>query len=160
MPRRDPPGSNPEADDTDYRAHPERYRVGVGEQGVFHVQPYKDEILPHWRFRTPDAARESAAKIVSLFEGYRGRGDFVGMDMARKYLQMGYTRSRRYANHRGGRKYDADTGEPLDAPGDPSKAESAAIFKEAWDRAREDPEYIRLKAEHRDRHERADRGRR
>ena len=30
----------------------------------------------------------------------------MGADMARKFLQMGYTRARRYANHRGGRKYD------------------------------------------------------
>ena len=27
------------------------------------------------------------------------------MDMARKFLQMGYTRSRRYANHASGKKY-------------------------------------------------------
>ncbi|MFF5380932.1 DUF4385 family protein [Pedobacter suwonensis] len=26
--------------------------------------------------------------------------------MARKYLQMGYTRARRYANYKGGKKYD------------------------------------------------------
>jgi hypothetical protein len=29
--------------------------------------------------------------------------------MARKYLQMGFTRSRRYANHASGRKYDQKT---------------------------------------------------
>ena len=29
------------------------------------------------------------------------------MDMARKFLQMGYTRSRRYASHKGSKKYDA-----------------------------------------------------
>lgn len=28
--------------------------------------------------------------------------------MARKFLQMGYTRSRRYANHKSGRKYQQD----------------------------------------------------
>ena len=30
----------------DLRAHPELYRVGVGEQGVLLVQPYKSEFLP------------------------------------------------------------------------------------------------------------------
>lgn len=30
------------------------------------------------------------------------------MDMARKFLQMGYTRSRRYANYKGGKKFDKD----------------------------------------------------
>lgn len=34
------------------------------------VEPYKGEILPHWRFKTPEAARESAAKIYGLYEGY------------------------------------------------------------------------------------------
>lgn len=134
----------------DMRAHPELYQVGVGEQGVLSVEPYKSEILPHWRFRTPAIARESAAAITALFEGYRAAGDFVGMDMARKFLQMGFTRSRRYANHKGGRKYDPATGEPLAEPGDPVKAESAAIFREALDRVRADPEYLRLRTRHRE----------
>jgi len=144
----------------DFRAHPELYRIGVGEQGVFHVHPYKGEILPHWRFKTPEIARESAGAIDRLFEGYRSSGDFVGMDMARKYLQMGYTRSRRYANHKGGRKYDPETGVELQAPGDPAKAESAAIFREALDRAKADPEYLRLKAIHLRLHEPPARSRR
>ena len=71
-------------DKTDFRARPELYRVGRGEQGVLLVEPYKSEILPHWRFKTPDAARSSAAKIYALYEGYRAARDFVGMDMARK----------------------------------------------------------------------------
>lgn len=35
----------------DYREHPELYKVARGEQGVLTVEPYKSEILPHWRFR-------------------------------------------------------------------------------------------------------------
>ena len=31
----------------DFRAHPALYQIGVGEQGVLLVQPYKSEILPH-----------------------------------------------------------------------------------------------------------------
>ena len=134
----------------DFRAHPELYQIGVGEQGVLSVEPYKGEILPHWRFRTPDIARESAAAIFALFEGYRTAGDFVGMDMARKFLQMGFTRSRRYANHKGGRKYDPATHAELAEPGDPVKAECALIFRAALDRAKADPEYLRLKARHRE----------
>ncbi len=137
----------------DFRAHPELYQVGVGEQGVLCVEPYKSEILPHWRFKTPEIARESSAAIFALFEGYRDSGDFVGMDMTRKFLQMGYTRSRRYANHKGGRKYDPESGEILDEPGDPIKAESAAVFLEALNRAKADPDYLRLKARHRELHD-------
>jgi hypothetical protein len=149
------------SDDVDHRAHPEHYRVGRGEQGVFRVEPYKSELLPLWRFATPDAAHESSAAITEAFRRYLADGDLVGADMARKYLQMGYTRSRRYARHRGGRKYDGPV--PDDRKGqsgahgraelppdeeDPVKAESARIFKAAWDEAAADETYRRLKAEH------------
>ena len=36
--------------------------------------------------------------------------DFIGMDMARKFLEMGFTSTRRYANHSSGRKYDKMSG--------------------------------------------------
>ena len=148
-------------DVVDHRAHPEHYRVGRGEQGVFGVEPYKSELLPLWRFATPEAARESSAAITRAFADYVADGDLVGADMARKYLQMGYTRSRRYARHRGGRKYDGPVPDdqkgrsgahgrhelPPD-PEDPVKAESARIFKAAWDAAAADETYQRLKAEH------------
>jgi hypothetical protein len=38
----------------DFRKNPELYQVGIGEQGVLLVEPYKSKILPHLRFRTPD----------------------------------------------------------------------------------------------------------
>ena len=39
--------------DVDYRANPELYRVGKGEQGVLICEPYKGELVPLWRFKTP-----------------------------------------------------------------------------------------------------------
>lgn len=39
-----------------FREHPEQYRMGKGEQGVLLVESYKSEILPHWRFKTPEIA--------------------------------------------------------------------------------------------------------
>jgi hypothetical protein len=137
----------------DFRAHPERYRIGVGEQGVLLVEPYKGELLPLWRFRTPEVARQSADALFERFVEYRAAGDFVGMDMARKFLQMGWTRARRYANHRSGRKWSADQGEVLPVEPDPVKAEAAAIFYEKYRLAREDPEYQRLKQQHRQMYE-------
>lgn len=136
----------------DFRQQPELYRVGRGEQGVLMVQPYKGEILPHWRFRTPAIAKASSAAIWELFTAYRDSGDFVGMDMARKFLQMGFTRARRYANHHSGRKYDKASGEPLPQEADwdtSEKAESARIFKAALDRAHADPVYQQALAAHR-----------
>lgn len=143
----------------DFRAHPEKYRVSVGEMGVLTAEPYKSEILPHWRFKTPEIARGSSEKIYQLFLDYKASGDFIGMDMARKFLQMGYTRSRRYANHKTGQKYDGPV--PDDKKGqsgahgraqlprneDPVKAESARIFYAKYLEAREDPTYKKLKKE-------------
>ncbi|MBX9622285.1 MAG: DUF4385 domain-containing protein [Gemmataceae bacterium] len=138
----------PHALDTDYREHPEQYRVGRGEQGVFRVRPYKDELLPLWKFRTPADAKESAAAIRAKYDEYKAAGEFVGMDLARKYLQMGYTRATRYARHAGGRKYAADGVElPRTAP-DPQKAATAAIFREVWQAVTADPDYQRMKREH------------
>src|ERR1700755_2613410 len=76
--------------DVDYRQNPELYRVGKGEQGVLICEPYKSEIGRHWRFKSREIALESSTQIFNLFEGYLKEQDFVGADMARKYLQMGY----------------------------------------------------------------------
>ena len=128
---------------TDFRATPHLYRVGKGEQGVLMVEPYKGEILPHWRFRTEEIARESSEKIFALFLDYKRQDDFVGMDMARKFLQMGYTRARRYANHASGKKYDADREVRAQEPDalDGEKARAARVFYEKYVEAREDEYY-------------------
>ncbi|CAA9548005.1 MAG: FIG074102: hypothetical protein [uncultured Thermomicrobiales bacterium] len=135
-------------DATDFREHPELYRIGKGEQGVLLVEPYKSELLPLWRFRTPEIARESAEHLYDRFERYRAAGDFVGMDMARKFLQMGFTRARRYANHKSGRKWSPDRSEVLPPDVDPIKAESARIFYAYYRKAAEDPRYIEFRAAH------------
>lgn len=134
-------------DTINFREHPEMYRVGRGEQGVLLVEPYKSEILPHWRFKTPEIAQESSDKIYSMYMEYKRQDDFVGMDMARKFLQMGYTRSRRYANHKSGRKYGED-GELKEREIDLEKAKSAAIFEVKWKVVRTDEEYLKLKKAH------------
>lgn len=149
--------------DIDFRKSPEKYRVGRGEQGVLTAEPYKSEILPHWKFATPEKAETSADKILEMFYEYKDQKDFVGMDMARKFLQMGYTRSRRYANHKGGKKYDGPV--PADKKGqsgahgrpelsrsheDPIKAESARIFYARYQTAKNDTVYKTLLKQHLD----------
>lgn len=137
----------------DFRRHPELYRIGVGEQGVLLVEPYKGEILPHWRFRTVAEAKASAARIYEMFLAYLEADDFPGADMARKFLQMGWTRARRYANHKGGRKYDRRTGAELPRTEDAEKAAAAAVFYERYVAARRHPEYLRPKERHQEQHE-------
>lgn len=138
----------------DLRRRPDLYRIGRGEQGVLLVEPYKSEILPHWRFRTATEARKSAAAIYRLYRHYLRAQDFVGMDMARKFLQMGFTRARRYANHRSGRKYERATKRLLPrTTSDPEKAAAADIFRRQWERVRNDPAYVAARASHRRRFE-------
>ena len=154
----------------DFKAHPELYRVGKGEQGVLMVEPYKSEILPYWKFKDRQAAAKSSEKIYDLFLEYLQIHDFVGADMARKFLQMGYTRSRRYANHKSGKKYATNPQNeataqaekearkqgmlPLDP--DPEKAAAAAIFKEKWMAAKSNVFYQQLMEEHKAKYESAD----
>lgn len=129
----------------DFRKHSERYRVGRGEQGVLIAEPYKSELLPLWQFKTVALARKSAAALWKAFQSYGRAEDFVGMDMARKFLQMGFTRARRYANHRSGRKRDA-SGTELPVEPDEEKAAAAAVFYEVWQKAERNRSYRRWRA--------------
>ena len=125
------------------------YRIGRGEQGVLLVRPYTNIICNHWRFKTPKIAIQSANKIFSMYLDYRDAGDFIGMDMCRKFLEMGFTRSRRYANHHTGKKYD-DKGNVR--PQEPDHmtckyAESARIFKHVRDIVAKSEDYVRMRKE-------------
>jgi hypothetical protein len=145
-----------------FREQPELYRVGKGEQGVLLVEPYKSEILPYWRFKDPEIAQASADRIYQQFLSYLHQQDFIGADMARKFLQMGYTRARRYANHRSGRKNarnpqkepsreqekEARVKNLLPIEHDPVKAAAAAIFKTKWEAAKKNAAYLAQKKLH------------
>ncbi|BGP35564.1 hypothetical protein JCM10296v2_007405 [Rhodotorula toruloides] len=127
------------------------YSIGRGEQGVLTFEPYKGYLLPLWRFKTLEIAEESARRLEREFQRFEGEGDFVGCDMARKFIQMGITRSMRYANRAGGRKYSAEDGSLLpkssDHPGAKDKLASAAIFREVWERVKSRERYAELRKE-------------
>lgn len=137
--------------DVDFRERPGRYEIGRGEEGAFKVQPYKDELLPLWTFETPENAEESAEAIHRKYEEYRDDDEFPGMDMARKYLQMGYTRAMRYARYPGGKKYVEGEGRDPEKWADPEKREAALRFEERLECVREDEAYRRAKEAHRER---------
>ena len=124
-----------------------RYRIGRGEQGVLLVRPYTNDICQYWRFKTPYDAAMSAMRILFLYHQYRDQEDFIGMDMARKFLEMGFTRARRYANHKSGKKYDKNGNvRPQEKDWATSdKAKSARIFKQGRDRVTTDPKYILMR---------------
>ena len=135
-----------------FRPNDTRYRIGRGEQGVLLVRPYTDVICRHWRFKTLKEARISSQKIFDMYLDYRILKDFVGMDMCRKFLEMGFTRARRYANHKDGKKYDKD-GKVLPQEKDwatSEKAKAAKRFKEFRDLVTQDEFYISMRKEWRD----------
>ena len=125
------------------------YRIGRGEQGVLLVRPYTNDICTHWKFRTPEIAVESSNYIFSMYLDYRDEEDFIGMDMCRKFLEMGFTRARRYANHNSGKKYD-DEGNvrPQESDHATSKyAKSAQIFKKVRDIVAKSDTYVKMRKE-------------
>ena len=71
------------------------------------------------------------------------------MDMARMFLEMGFTRARRYANHSSGRKYGRNR-EVLPQEKDwkvNEKAKAAAVFIVIRDKAAYDPTYQEMRKE-------------
>ena len=126
-----------------------RYRIGRGEQGVLLIRPYTDDICKYWRFKTVPEARVSSQRIYDMYTEYRSEGDFVGMDMCRKFLEMGFTRARRYANHANGRKYDAEGNvKPQEKDWRTSeKAISAIIFRQMRNEVANDPVYKSMREE-------------
>ena len=129
-----------------------RYRIGRGEQGVLLVRPYTDDICKHWKFKTPKIAEKSARVITEMFFEYLYEDDFIGMDMCRKFLEMGFTRARRYANHRDGKKYDK-YGNVKPQEKDAltcDKALSATIFKKIRDKVTSDETYQIMRKEWRE----------
>tara|TARA_B100000524_G_scaffold323593_1_gene205568 strand:- start:47 stop:523 length:477 start_codon:yes stop_codon:yes gene_type:complete len=128
------------------------YRIGRGEQGVLLVRPYTNIICRNWRFKTPQIAEKSAVSIYHMYRGFRALKDFIGMDMCRKFLEMGFTRARRYANHKDGKKYGKD-GKVLPQEKDwatSEKAKAAKRFKDFRDLVTQDEFYISMRKEWRD----------
>ena len=125
------------------------YRIGRGEQGVLLVRPYTNDICAHWRFKTPSEAVKSANHIFGMYLDYRDEKDFIGMDMARKFLEMGWTRSRRYANHHTGKKYyDEGNVRPQEPDHATCKyAQSAKVFKKVRDIVAKSADYVRMRKE-------------
>ena len=151
--------------DIDYRENPDLYKVGRGQQGVLICQPYKSELHIHWRFKTIEEATISSRKIYQMFLEYLENQDFVGADMAKKYLHMGFTRARRYWNHSSGKKWKRVSDENIcHYSGLPSTKSysweilpkdhsverfkrSSDIFQKYWKLARENEDYRKMKKE-------------
>jgi hypothetical protein len=127
------------------------YRIAQGEQRVLTYEPYKSYLLPHWRFRTIPIALASSQTLWIKFLEFYEQDDFVGMDMTRKFIQMGMTRSKRYANYKGGKKYvdGKEKGNVIEKSkgheGKEDKEVVSGIFKEVWERSKKHEGYQEMK---------------
>ena len=104
-------------------------------------------ICAHWRFKTPEIAVKSSSHIYGMYKDYLKKDDFIGMDMCRKFLEMGFTRSRRYANHHTGKKYDNEGNVTPQEPDHATckYAKSAKVFKEVRDIVAKSDDYVRMR---------------
>jgi len=118
-----------------YKVRPEKYRTTRDAQGVYTVMPYKSDFINYFSFSSPGQARKSAQKIYEIFTDYRDRNDFVGMDMARKYLQLGYKLSKRFE------KYPSGKRSLRSESGDRDMSLSALEFKKKLVKVMKDKEY-------------------
>ncbi|KAJ9116390.1 hypothetical protein QFC22_004831 [Naganishia vaughanmartiniae] len=72
----------------------------------------------------------------------------ISMDITRKFIQMGRTRSLRYALRPGGRKYDKTTGREMERTGkvaDEGKLKGARVFEAVLERIEGDVVYAEAK---------------
>lgn len=65
------------------------YRIrNRGDDGMS-IEPYRSHLNNMWYFHTAELAQQSANELWNRFLDYYWHGDFIGMDMARKFVQMG-----------------------------------------------------------------------
>ncbi len=129
--------------DIDYRKNPHLYEIGRGQQGVLICQPYKSELHPLWRFKTPEEAQLSAIQIINKFFGYLEEGDFVGADMAKKWEKVPEENICHYSGLPSAKSYQWKV-----LPYDRTEErfyKSSEIFKAYWKIAREDVKYLEMK---------------
>ena len=75
-----------------YRKTPLSYEITDDCGGIYTCEPYKSVLLGVWRFSTPEVSEKSASSIREMFFKYLDEADFVGADLALKYLRAGSSR--------------------------------------------------------------------
>jgi len=75
--------------DINYKVKPLLYEVTECFGGMYTCEPYKTKFLKVWKFSNPKSAKLSASKIKDMFFLYLKEEDFVGADLAKKFLKAG-----------------------------------------------------------------------
>jgi hypothetical protein len=134
---------------TDFRKHPQKYRVGRETTTVLLAEPYKSELLDRLAYENYREASRSAQAIFRLFEAYRSKEDFIGMDMAKKVLYVGFVNARREAARQAVVKDSGGQTRPL-APDwmSADKSRAATVFFRYYRRIIRDPKYLNARRRH------------
>jgi len=75
--------------DINYKLKPLLYEVTNDLGGMYVCEPYKTDLLQVWKFKDAQTSKSSASKIKDMFFDYIKKKDFVGADLAKKYLKAG-----------------------------------------------------------------------
>ena len=126
--------------DTNYEAQPERYPLDMDDEQALQAAPYAARILPYWRYGSTAEAASSAAQLYELYTRYKERGDFVGMDVVRRFLRMGLKRARLLNPI------------PTPTPGAPLQPPPAAIFSKTFRMVDNDPDFAAMSQAHAERY--------
>src|SRR5690606_36125056 len=117
----------------------EHYPLEMDDEQVLEAMPYAQRLLPYWQYASADEAASSAAALYEWYTRFKERGDFVGMDVARRLLRLGMTRAR---------ALNPGVGTAADAPLRPT---AAAIFSKTYHMVNNDPDFAVYQAAHRER---------
>lgn len=114
--------------------NPGQYLLEKTKKDVTTFEPYASQIRPFFQYDTLDGARESSSQILYLFRWYRDQEDYIGADIAKSFLESGYHLARRnFEGHLRVVLCDIE-----------SDLAIAQVFKDSWDRARLDPQFLSL----------------
>lgn len=94
-------------------------------------EPYHAAIMARWRIEPFAEAAESAAEIYELYLRYRDSGDFAGMEMVRRALQLGFTEARSRT--------------PSGPPTFPLRPKPADVFWKTYRMVRNDPAFAEMR---------------
>jgi hypothetical protein len=126
------------------------YRIRDRGDGRMSIEPYRSHLNHMWYFHTAPLAQHSADELWNRFLDYHWHGDFIGMDMACKFVEMGMMCSQYMEDLRRGKVRDAE-----DAPREINSArtramltsEVALIYREVFEDMRRHRGYVKHREE-------------
>ena len=127
------------------------YQIGDPGDGVMNPEPYWSHLNAMWHFGTDSLAQKSCAKLWKWFLYYHYYGDFIGMDMVRKFIELGTMCATYMEDLRHGRtRYGVEAGQgemgAVRKCGELT-SDAALIFREALDQLQSHPGYLKSREE-------------